>query len=155
MNLQSDPSAQRPRFLIHVSIAVVRYGKILLVQEAKQASYKLWNLPGGHVEHGEPLDDAAVRELHEETKLRGTLTHLVGVYARSQAIRFVFAASAEGEPNAGDEILAVRFVSFAELEAMPDKELVAPKVLRAAMRDVREGANFPLTLVQSLLDQSS
>lgn len=155
MNPSSDLSPQRPRFLIHVSIAVVRDGKILLVQEAKQASHKLWNLPGGHVEHGEPLHDAAVRELHEETNLRGTLTHLVGVYVRAQAIRFVFAASAEGEPDAGDEILAVRFVSFAELDAMHDANLVAPKVLRAATRDVRDGKNFPLTLVQSMLNQSS
>jgi mutator protein MutT len=51
-----------------VSICVVREGKALLAQRSKQDRLKgVWTFPGGHVEWGETLREAAVRELKEET----------------------------------------------------------------------------------------
>lgn len=47
--------------------AVVRDGRLLLVQRAKEPDKGLWGLPGGMVEDGETPEAAAVRELAEET----------------------------------------------------------------------------------------
>lgn len=41
--------------------------KYLLVQEKKSKAYGLWGLPAGHVEPGETIEQAAVREVFEET----------------------------------------------------------------------------------------
>src|SRR4051794_9126849 len=97
--IQTSPeTSERPLFLIHVSVAVVRNDSLLLVQEAKEETRGRWNLPGGHVNHAEALHLAAQRELLEETLLVATMAQLVGVYSRSQAIRFVYAADPDGQP---------------------------------------------------------
>jgi 8-oxo-dGTP pyrophosphatase MutT (NUDIX family) len=44
-------------------------GKYLLVQEKLPKAYGKWNLPAGHVDLGESIADAAVREVQEETGL--------------------------------------------------------------------------------------
>ncbi|HUY85005.1 MAG TPA: NUDIX hydrolase [Candidatus Dormibacteraeota bacterium] len=45
-------------------------GKYLLVQERKETAYGLWTIPGGHVDSGETLQEAAIREAYEETGFR-------------------------------------------------------------------------------------
>ncbi len=50
------------------ALAVVLHdGQVLLVQRNKQPDEGLWGFPGGHVEWGETVLDAAARELREET----------------------------------------------------------------------------------------
>lgn len=49
------------------SAAVFRSGKVLLGRRTAAAAQGLWTLPGGRVEPGERLAEAALRELHEET----------------------------------------------------------------------------------------
>jgi 8-oxo-dGTP diphosphatase len=60
-------------------IAVINDGKILLT---KREDFEVWCLPGGGVEDGESLAEAAIRETKEETGLDVALTRLVGVYSR-------------------------------------------------------------------------
>ncbi|MFY0988931.1 NUDIX hydrolase [Halomonas sp. C05BenzN] len=55
-----------------VSAAVVRDGRILMVRRRNPPNAGRLALPGGKVEHGENLQDAAVRELFEETGIRAT-----------------------------------------------------------------------------------
>lgn len=60
-------------------VAVLDDGKILLT---KREDFEIWCMPGGHVEVGETLAQAAVRETFEETGVEVELTHLVGLYSR-------------------------------------------------------------------------
>ncbi len=137
--------------LIHVSVALRRQDRFLLVQEQKPANYGRWNLPGGHLELGETIQQGARREVAEETGLRVVLSALVGIYTSLrppdyQAIRFVFTGEHDGgEPVAGDDILTVRWFTPSEVETLPDAELLGGERLRRILRAVENGQHVPLS----------
>ncbi len=56
--------------LVGVGAVVLVNGKVLLVRRATPPGKGKWSIPGGLVEVGESLGDAAVRELYEETSVR-------------------------------------------------------------------------------------
>lgn len=62
-----------------VNVAVLDAGRVLLTQ---REDFHVWCLPGGHVEPGERTEDAAVREVLEETGVVVELTRHVGTYTR-------------------------------------------------------------------------
>ena len=115
---------------------IERDHRILMVQNERMIggrSVLSWDLPGGQVEPGELLHEALARELLEETALvlRAPTTFLfvqegercVGG-ARKHAWRsFFFAVDVEpGEPRAGAEVLATRWMDRATMQ----RELTAP-----------------------------
>jgi 8-oxo-dGTP diphosphatase len=61
------------------TVVVVRQGRVLL---QLREDTRTWCLPGGAVEAGESLAQAAVREVREETGLEVVLERLVGVYSK-------------------------------------------------------------------------
>jgi 8-oxo-dGTP diphosphatase len=67
---------QRP--YLAVSAAIVRDGKVLLVRRARNPAVHLYTLPGGAVETGETLAEAAAREVREETALEIDVIGLAG-----------------------------------------------------------------------------
>ena len=58
---------QRP--YLAVSAAIIRAGKVLVVRRARQPAQSFYTFPGGAVEVGETLNEAAIREVREETSL--------------------------------------------------------------------------------------
>lgn len=122
------------RPMIGVSIAVIRDGRVLLAARANQPMRGVWTLPGGLVEAGEPLAQAALRELQEEV---GVLAEVVGPSltpteiimrdedgrSRHHYVILPHAATwVSGEPEPGPEALGVRWARLdevAELETTP------------------------------------
>lgn len=73
-----------------------------------------WALPGGFVDYGESLEEAAIREAHEETGLKVENLRQFRAYSdpdrdpRQHNITMVFTAEASGKPEAGDDAQNVR-----------------------------------------------
>ena len=60
---------------------VIRDDQVLLVRRAKPPQKEFWCLPGGFVDRGETLEQAAVRETLEETGFIVTVENLFGLYS--------------------------------------------------------------------------
>jgi ADP-ribose pyrophosphatase YjhB (NUDIX family) len=102
-----------------VNVAVIQAGQILLTL---REDFEVWCLPGGEVEAGETLAQAAVREAREETGLEVRLERVVGIYSRPSLGRFsghtvVFAGSPIGGKLhlQSGETIDLRFFSPADL----------------------------------------
>ncbi|HEX2930200.1 MAG TPA: NUDIX hydrolase, partial [Candidatus Binatia bacterium] len=96
-------------------------GAIVLV-ERKNPPHG-WALPGGFVDYGESVENAAVREAKEETSLDVSLTEQFYTYsdprrdARHHTVSTVFIATAEGQPHAADDAKVARLFSETNLPA--------------------------------------
>jgi 8-oxo-dGTP diphosphatase len=73
-----------------------------------------WAIPGGFVDYGETVEEAAVREALEETSLQIKLVRQFHVYSdpkrdpRGHTVSVVFIASASGNPVANDDATEAR-----------------------------------------------
>jgi 8-oxo-dGTP diphosphatase len=65
----SDVRSHPQRPILAVSAAILRDGKLLVVRRARKPALNLYTFPGGAVELGETLNEAAKREVAEETAL--------------------------------------------------------------------------------------
>ena len=70
------------RPIIGVGSIVLRDGRLLVIERGNDPLKGLWSVPGGRLELGEALADAALRELAEETGLRGRVEGLCGIAER-------------------------------------------------------------------------
>jgi 8-oxo-dGTP diphosphatase len=91
---------------------VVRDGLVLLVHRAR---YDDWSLPKGKLEPGETWEDAALREVWEETGVRCVLGAFLGsthysVDGKPKEVRW-WAMTTDGEAHASNEVDAVQWVT--------------------------------------------
>ncbi len=77
---------------------VVRDGRILLI---KTLRYNRWELPGGGIEAGETAEEAAIRELREESGLVGTIVRpLNTLHCKDGSVEYVFLVDVPQEQEA-------------------------------------------------------
>jgi len=87
---------------------IIELAEGIVLIERKNEPYG-WAIPGGFVDYGESLENAAKRETLEETSLTVTELRLLGCYsdpardARSHNISTVYVAKGYGTPKAGDD----------------------------------------------------
>jgi len=115
------------------TICMVDGGVVLLKRSIEPALGK-WVFPGGFVDRGEAVPEAAVRETHEEVGLRVALTGVLDVYSFPQYEVVVVVYAAEvvgGSLEAKDECLDAR--AFAP-ETIPWDDLAFDST-RAALKD--------------------
>jgi len=103
-----------------VGVALLRGGKVLLSKRAAAPKKGQWDLVGGFVEGGETPEQAAAREVEEETGLRPAGLRLrgaaAGSYAGAPTLNFLFTGRVSGTPKAADDSEELRWFP---LDAVP------------------------------------
>ncbi len=130
------PSAKRVPVCVHcgavhwidpkiaAGILIVRGDRVLLVKRAIEPGFGRWTFPGGHVDRGETLEEAALRETLEECGATADLGDLLGAFSypgRPVVIVVYRGTLAVGsrEPHAGDETLEVGWFTAEEVAGLP------------------------------------
>jgi 8-oxo-dGTP diphosphatase len=124
------------------SAAIFRRREVLLVERAKGPLKGLWSLPGGHIEAGEPARVAALREVREETGVVAELGGLVDIHevvrrgAKGRLLAHYllvvwYGRWVAGEPLAGSDAAAARFVPIDAIDTLPTTEAAPDLVGRA------------------------
>ena len=141
----------------HVTVAAVihRQGRFLMVEEEADGRLVL-NQPAGHLEAGESVVAAAVRETLEETAWRLTPEGVVGVYRWSAPggrtyLRLALHGTVEGhdpERPLDDGIRRALWLDRAQLAAEAHR-LRSPMVARC-VDDYLAGRRYPLELLHDL-----
>ena len=139
----------------HVTVATVleRDGLFLLVEENTDDGIR-YNQPAGHLEFGEALSDAAIRETLEETGYTCVPDALVGIYQWRKPerdlsyLRFAFSGRVlahDARRQLDEDIIAAHWLTPDEIRAR-QAQLRSPMVMRC-IDDYLAGCRFPLGLL--------
>ena len=95
---------------VAAAIPVTADDKIVLLRRGFDPGKGLWTFPGGFVDLGETVEEAARREAREEIEAEVELQSLVGVYSHEEerVVLIVYAATTGDEPQTTDEALEVQ-----------------------------------------------
>ncbi|MDN3556341.1 NUDIX domain-containing protein [Halomonas maura] len=139
---------------VTVATVVERAGRYLMVEEHRGGSHTLFNQPAGHLEPGERIRDAALRELREETAWQVGITDYLGLYVFQapdgqtfHSHAFFGMALAHLGNDLDPAIHAVHWLTLEELEALErEGRLRSPLVMRR-LRDALAGRFFPMDVL--------
>jgi len=124
--MSQDPRRYPSRPVLAVSVVLSRRNKVLLVRRARPPLEAFWSFPGGVVEVGESLEQAATREVREETGLEieigeaieraEVIRHDIDGRVERHYVIIVFTGTFKsGDLRAADDADAVEWVDMAEL----------------------------------------
>lgn len=143
--------------IITVCAAVVKHdNKILVIQEAQKKAYGKFNIPGGHIEPYENIQEAVIREVKEETNIDITLEGFIGIYPHKikdgpTIIKLIFSAKAENldlkYPE--DEILKVMWIDSSEFLQI-EKEHLRSEDLILIIEDYQKNGFYDLDIVKKI-----
>lgn len=108
-----------------VGLLIEKDDGLVLIQRGAAPDAGAWTLPSGFVEADESVEEAAIREAHEETGLHIALKDLVGVFSfpdgppTSGVIVFYRARPVSGEMCAGDDALDCRVFAPTDIPELP------------------------------------
>ena len=123
-----------------VDIVIKDGNRIVLIKRKNPPYRDMYALPGGFVEYGEKVEDAAVREAKEETSLDVKLVRIIGVYSapdrdpRGHTVAVCFLAvptESESVPKGGDDAAHAEWFS---LDALPKLAFDHEKIVRDAVQ---------------------
>ncbi len=105
-----------------VAVVLIEHeDKLLLGKRSINPGLGFWSFPSGYVNRGEKVEEAALREVKEETNLDVRLTGLLGVYSDNDnpIILIVYRAEVSGDINQlqpqPEEVSELAFFSLADL----------------------------------------
>lgn len=149
--------------IAHITVAAVieHEGRFLLVEERGEGEDRVFNQPAGHVEAGENLLAAAVREVREETGHHFVPLGIVGIYLYTSPLngvtyhRTCFYGTVS-EPDAilaheAPEVHASHWLNLDDIKARRRAHR-SPMVMRG-IEDYLNGQRYSLQLVNSLSNE--
>ena len=145
---------------ITVAAVIQRDGRFLLVEEQADGGLRL-NQPAGHLEPGESLIDAAVRETLEETACRFDPQALLGVYRWRHPkghtyVRFAFIGEASGpEPGRALDRGVVRAMWLGAEELQAERARHRSPLVQRCVDDYLAGRRYPLELIADTPEAST
>ena len=155
------PRAYPKRPYVGVGVVVFKGDNVLLVQRGKKPRLNSWSIPGGAQELGETVEDAAHREIREETSIEIELLELVEVVNSinrddEERVQFHYtlidfvAEWKSGDVVAGDDAADARWVSMEEIDDYNLRPLTYEVILQAD--DLRKsGAKKPGNRLQKTI----
>ncbi|WP_163554595.1 NUDIX domain-containing protein [Candidatus Frankia alpina] len=136
---------------------------VLLIRRGWPPYTSMWALPGGHIDPGEAPENAARRELAEETGLRLLAPRLVGVWAapgrdpRGRYVTWAYATwlADTPTPTAGDDAAAAAWVpveqALAEGLAFDHSSILETACVPGDIVDVLDGALADIDLAEHVI----
>ncbi len=137
-----NPRAYPDRPYVGVGVVVFRGEDVLLAQRGKKPRLNSWSIPGGAQDLGETVEDAAHREIHEETGIEIELLGLVEVVNSinrddKERVQFHYtlidfvAEWKSGDIVAGDDAADARWVPIGEIHDYNLRKLTHDVILQA------------------------
>ena len=147
------------RWAAYTTVAAVieDAGRFLVVEERAENGQPVYNQPAGHLEEGETLLDAVIRETREETAWGFLPKGLVGIYRwqvptnGNTYLRFCFHGNCvdhQPEQALDRDILRIHWLTRQALESQPER-LRSPMVLRC-IDHYLAGSSHPLDMLHEL-----
>ncbi len=139
----------------HITVAtLVERDNLFLMVEETEAGQQVINQPAGHLDPGETLYEAAIRETLEETGWEVKPSAIIGIYHYLHPVtdiiyhRITYAAEAvrQASTELDPDISQVLWLSAEEI--LGDSYVRRSPVVAECLKDYQQGQRYPLTLIK-------